>query len=275
MRLIFIILSVLILANCLSYLPYYEYYLIEPPQRAQSIKTLVIAPMNILSGYPKYLEGKENNILKIISEYLIANGYTVVSNNAFSSAWNQNANGVGGFYNPFNGTLDSAKYIQCLTNTLHAIGKEYAVGGIVFPDIIARDAKLFDQSGLWDGVRRDVILKNAYASSSVFSWSGTMSALSLKITIADTSGKILFKSCGGIELGHQVNYLHNGQGELETREDLLENLDYIRSATRIAFHPFIKADGIPLAHEHSAQSNSHSVIQSQNKEAKPVDVGQQ
>jgi hypothetical protein len=246
MKKIMAVLLALSAIQCSSYLPYYDYYVSAPQKYPSALHVMAIAPSNLLEEAPEIIMKKAMTIDTVINGYVQEKGIEIINQETTKAKWDKAKAENGGFYNPQNGKIDSVRFMKCLTLLSFLLSKEYKVDMIVFPSVVRRTGKCTAQSVLWDGVCRDVKAIQKYSDISRQSFSGTMTAISMKLFIINMYGETLFLNYGGIEPAVQINFTNNSSGELEQREDLLRDKAAIAKAIKIAFHPVIVSKGISV-----------------------------
>ena len=237
---------IVLMINCTYYLPYHDYYIKKQSEFPQKVNFIAIAPVNSLTGFPDFLINKKDVIDSLLVEYLTTNNYKVVSTKISEQIWSRVKKNMGGLYNPETGDLDTTKLNHLLSLYTKELSDSFMVDLIIFPSIVKRTAELVEQSLLWDGVRRDMIVVGSYTTLNSYTFSGKTGGISIQSLIINTNGKIIFESFGGIEPILKVDYSVDYHGLLKERGDLLENNEYLKDGIRISLHPIIKCTGIPI-----------------------------
>jgi hypothetical protein len=214
------------------------------------IKKVVIASANV-SGEPTryYLQNAAAHVDELVKIYLQEHGYTVAPNYVFENAWNQAIHTYGNMYDPTTGKVDPTTYRGVMYTAFKALKETTDIDAVIFTDVVEQNAAHsvgMDHLAQWDGVSRKPQFASAGADSvpEDFSWSQTVKAASLIITIYSTALEGVFSSRGGLDV-LQVIDSKGGDTSFTRRKRVLDSDGNIEEGIEIAFHPLIKMKNYP------------------------------
>jgi hypothetical protein len=144
-----LVLAVLILAGCSSYVKYYPYSFNR--ESAPAVKKVAIVPWNLLSPMPDYVRGKETSINDALIPYLKDHSIAAEPCEAAGTIWNEQKREVGGIYDSHEGRVDTGKLRVVITRSVSRICATEEVDAVVFPQIVMRPATLEGTVVFWDG----------------------------------------------------------------------------------------------------------------------------
>ena len=152
-------------------------------------------------------------------------------------------------------SLPTASPKERLANYVQELGKQDLCDWLMVPSIVMRQAELRGSDARWDGVIRPIPAIGADEGT----FSGFQKAASLDMTVYACGGEQVHESRGGIDvtflISIGVSYESPGASPLELQErgvgganarrDYLRNIDYLKEAIQLAFHPLIPMPGYP------------------------------
>ena len=245
----------LMLIGCSQYITYYRY---EINATGKAPQTISIAPLNILEVESQTGKIKGSFVDSALREYLVKNNKKIVPNNSFESIWLYNLGKLDGLYNSSNGKIKKDTMEKLIIQSVQAFCELNACDAMIFPAIVERKALLSGPYGCWDGATRKLPMDNTVEDPNKYYWVGNVKAASIKITIYSKDGKLYFKSFGGLELITKITY-DGKQFKSINRENFIEDNDYLTTAIRTAFHPFVIFKEYPKS-PHFAISDSDHVL---------------
>jgi hypothetical protein len=241
MKLILSIISLSLLPACSPYHSYFRYTFSET--KAQTIKTVIVAPLNVFIGIPKEFNKSSDRFYREIQTYLNQNGFIIKEYSDLEKKWKIKIAESPGFYNPETGKKDEKKFYQYLIEFIKDACLSCQVDAFIIPEVILREAVLAGDCSYWDGVYRKLEVGDEVVSADRYDFSGKTLALSLKVDIFNSNSEQIFHSFGGIENHLRLSF--ENTNKIETKEDLLMNDEFNQEAILIAFHPFIKTKIYP------------------------------
>ena len=158
-------------------------FAVPPDSLRSKIQTIVITP--ITSPDELLIPGSAAAKLEAaLEEQLQQLGFSVVPSFEYIGMWQHIADEVGGFFNTYTGERDETLFERA-TSRLHTeLRERFQVDALLYPELWLGQVPFYDGVATWDG-----------ASQSVFGahgLSGRVNALSLVVTIQDTSGTVLY-----------------------------------------------------------------------------------
>jgi len=178
------------------------------------VRTIAIAPLATPPDFenPTPVAAKfEMLIVKILRD----GGYSVVSSTEYAAILDQAKSRQGGYFDPLTGKLDEAKYDAILKAARHDLSAKFKVDAVLYPSILAVDAKWFDQTAYWDGATDSIQSFTGLVEKGVVKFvtepetyligkgpheEGTVKAYSLAVLIEDVDGNKLYANQGGIQV---------------------------------------------------------------------------
>ena len=160
-------------------------FVIPPDSLRSKVRTVVITP--VTSPDELLIPGSAAAKLEVaIEEQLQQTGFAVVSSFEYIGIWQHIADEVGGFFDTYTGERDEALF-ELATNRLHSeLCERFQVDALLYPELWEGKVPFYDGVANWDGASQAVF--GAYGLS------GQVNALSLVVTIQDTSGTTLYSN---------------------------------------------------------------------------------
>jgi hypothetical protein len=238
-----VILALLILAGC-SQVKYYPYSFDR--DSAPNVKRVAVAPWNLLSAEPSYVKGKETYISDALISYLNDHSVATKPCEATRAIWTEEKKRVGGIYDSNEGLVDVKKFRAAISETVTRVCMTEEVGGVVFPEIVVRQAELGGNTVSWDGTIERIDMSRGFASvfGNNFTFTGGSNALSLSILIIDRNNRVVLRNVAGIEHPFEA-VSEDAKLKWKVRKDLLADKDKIHHALAIGFHPLIPCADYP------------------------------
>lgn len=226
----------------------YPYAIKSDVIETAAIKRIVIAHTNLGAPSKKYLDDYSAQIDQTLIALLKKEGYTIVSNQPFQSAWRASVRKYGRPYDPHSSQLNAQALRRVLSATFESLRQNDVADAVLFTDLV-EDSVTFVRGGgsrvaRWNGVSRKLRYKGSGQISAEFDWSQAVPAVSLRVVIFTDSGAAVFKSVGGLEVSRQVNP-RKSSGRFVRRPKLFSNQSNVDEGVALALHPFIKTDGYP------------------------------
>lgn len=215
---------------------------------ASTIKTVVIAHVNLGNPSRNYLEKEAPRVDAEVSAYLKENGYRVLPQRQFKQHWNTAMRGFGNPVDPTSGKLNMKTFAQIMHSVRDEMAKSGKPDAFIFTDLIEFQVPF--SGGLkhlarWDGVSRKPSLQGPGSGVSAdFDWNMQAAVASLQISIYDTELKALFSGRGGMDATEAID-TRSSKGRYIRRRNILENENFINEGVGLAFHPFIEMKDWP------------------------------
>jgi len=241
----------LVLAACAGTPTYnptvYPFNINEEVLAESTVKTVVIAHVNLGLRSRSYLEKESKRIDGYVERYLRDNGYKVLPQREFKAHWSTAERAFGNPVDPTTGKINMKTFAQIMTSVRDQM-KKSDLDAFIFTDLVELQESF--NNGLkhlarWDGVSRKPSLQgpgNSVAGD--FDWYKTASMASMQISIYDMELRHLFTSRGGLDATDAID-TRSSSGRYIRRRNVLENEDHIREGIELAFHPFIEMEDWP------------------------------
>jgi hypothetical protein len=144
-----------------------------------------------------------------LTQKLTQLGFAVVNGDDYNRLWDAERTAAGGYFDPFTGRLDEAKFKAARLRVLRSMQEQVVATAIVIPRVVVRAAPFSSGSAEWDGIKESLTGKSAFVSSLLLDptirYFGSLSALSLEVQIIDPAGEVLLEGYGGIQLTERFN----------------------------------------------------------------------
>jgi len=138
-------------------------------------------------------------------------GFEIVGGNDFDGLWAAERTASGGFYDPFTGRPDLAKFNTALARVLATLHERYGVSCVIMPSIVPRKAPSSEGYARWDGVTESVngggsLVFNKSIFNPGLDYAGYLDANSLELRILDDAGQVLYQGFGGVQLTKHLDH---------------------------------------------------------------------
>ena len=225
----------------------YPYMLNQQALGEKPIKTVVIVEQNLGAPSKSYLQPYEPSIDKVMAELLTEAGFTVLANDAFSSAWRNAVRKHGQPYDNYSSQLNKSSLRRVLYDCLAALKEEGGVDAIIFTDLVERNVRFVPKQrtvARWDGVSRELRTRGRAQPPLDFDWAQTVPAISIHTVVYSVDGKTLFKSMGGLEVSRELD-TKKSSGRYVRREHMLNNAGHLKQGVALSLHPLVPIDHYP------------------------------
>lgn len=179
-------------------------------------------------GLPEGLRHKEQ--VRDIYAYKIAeifrqNGFEVIEQDDYFTAFNHFRDQEGGFFDPVTGAYDDVKFQSIKKKTLRRLSETHKADAVVYYEIRVRTAAFGNYRAEWDGQSEPYEKNNSdtlnFLSSLVNQTSGKVGALSLFVEVENMTAENLYWGIGGVQLISKLGTLNKFESVPD--EELLAN----------------------------------------------------
>jgi hypothetical protein len=201
--------------------------------------------------YPLAKEFHEGKVLvsATLHQYLEATGQeaTFLDRSDVESKWAEAVGSGGGIVDEKRKWLVEARYATARAAFARRVAAETGADQVLMPSLMVREGRYSGTNLRWDGVMRRLDMKNQnpHASTRI---SGKDLALSIRVSIFDADGELVFEQLGGIEpitayehTAGKVTEMDSGSVKRRIRDDLFEDDAILRDSVRVALTPLIEA----------------------------------
>ncbi|HAN26905.1 MAG TPA: hypothetical protein DCP75_04145 [Haliea salexigens] len=246
-----LLLLVLGVAACsgTTYNPTVFPYEVDQERLDQStVKTVVIAHVNLGPPSRSYLEKEAPRIDGMVATYLKKNGYKVLPQRDFTQHWNTAVRAFGDPVDPTTGRMNMNTFVQIMQSVRDQLRENTDVDAVIFTDLLESEVPF--SSGLnrvarWHGVTRKPSLQGPGSGVSTdFDWNQGAAVASLQISIYDMELKRLFASVGGLDVTDAIDARSSG-GRFVRRRNILESDAFVNEGIALALHPFVEMEDWP------------------------------
>ncbi|KPJ87816.1 MAG: hypothetical protein AMS18_14130 [Gemmatimonas sp. SG8_17] len=153
------------------------------------VETIVATPVSLPEGVDapdSVLTWFEN----LIEDALRQAGFTVVPVQTYVDIWNRINQEAGGFFDPFTGQRDEARYEAGVSELFDELRERFSPDAILYPEMWIVEAPTSGGHARWDGATQPV---GTSAVSAVL-------ALSLATVLQDMDGAELYSNAWGLEV---------------------------------------------------------------------------
>jgi hypothetical protein len=225
----------------------YPFNINEENLAQSTVKTVVIAHVNLGIRSRTYLEKEARRIDGYVERFLRDKGYKVLPQREFKQHWSTAERAFGNPVDPTTGKINMKTFAQIMTSVRDQM-RSSKLDAFIFTDLVELQQSF--SNGLkhlarWDGVNRKPTLQgpgNSVAGD--FDWYKTAAVASIQINIYDIELRHLFTSRGGLDATDAID-TRSSSGRYIRRRNLLENEAYIYEGIALAFHPFIEMEDWP------------------------------
>lgn len=157
-------------------------------------------------------------------------------------AWSAAVRSVGGLEGA-DGQVSDERHAAARRMLARALLDESGADLLVAPTILIRGAEADGRKLRWDRRTADVEMRfgQRYGGGPVTS-SGSMRALSLRVTLLDPQGQVVFERIQGLEPLDEL-YIDGKQAQILERWDLFEDEWLNEDTVRTAFEPYLETSG--------------------------------
>ena len=151
---------------------------------------------------------------EVLMEKLTQLGFKVVGGDDYGRSWDAERVAAGGYFDPFTGRLDESKVKASRLRAFGSMQDHLAVTAVMIPRIILHCAPLHAGGAEWDGIRESVTPGKSKLGALFdrrLNYGGSLSAISLEVSIIDPAGDLAFNGIGGIQL---MEHISAGGGRL-------------------------------------------------------------
>lgn len=227
--------------------PPYNPYKIDKKDFASKIHTVGIMPVSIDSHAKVINTDEKERKFELLIESMLRNaGFQVVPCSQYRSVYQPIKENIGPLYDANTGEPIQTKREMLLDYSKREYLSKNKVDALVWPDVISTKAYWASIKASWDGAQelvvmgKDGLLERIMTSN----FTGSLPALSLRITIAEPNGQPLFVNSGGIQLLAWLTL--SGRYQDVPRENLLANLQRNQKSVELACKPLMKLREEPL-----------------------------
>jgi hypothetical protein len=190
--------------------------------------TIALSP---LQAPPPYSTFASVRVLdSLLTTELSAAGYMVVSGAEAGAVWKHLLDSVQGFYDPISGDRDSVKYEAVRRGTMRDLASRLHAT-LWLHDTITVVSAHWSHNAKWDGM-----------TESVGVGKGDVPALSLLVSIEDTSGRTVAFGRGGLQVLYKM---HGDKYERVPPDKLFTETERMLKGVRLALQPLLAKGGAP------------------------------
>jgi hypothetical protein len=157
-------------------------------------------------------------------------GIDVVPASEYADIWARLTREAGGFFDPYTGERDEPKYDAAVTELYRELQEKYTPLGFLYPELWVVDAPIRGAAATWDG--------RAVRAYPLPDDVDRLTAITLAITIEDTTGAELFVNGQGLELIEAFD-TETMDMKLKTVGEILNDRDVIVETVKLALAPLV------------------------------------
>ena len=230
----------LIGASCATTPPYNPFKVSQEQIHART-KTIGLTPISVPEGIPDPQSVKVK-FESLIEAKLREAGFLTVPSNEFGEIWKRMTEQVGGYFDPISGKRDESKLKTVREYTYRELSTKFNADAILHSHFQVFKVNWSRRIARWHGASESIMpagqqVLEAFAG---ISRSGTVSALSLTVSLQDTNEANLYLNSGGLQL---LSKLSGDNFVSVPLHELFMDEERNRNAVNIALEPLIKKTG--------------------------------
>ena len=228
----------------------------SPAQIAgQEAKTIIIAPLNVVSSLPPELEGSTKMISAALVGHLEAHGKTVrvIGFRAGRDLWKSSMKEVRDSGEKRN--FDNAARVYA-----RRIGEQLDFDVLIVPSIFIQNAKMRARTVRWDGAEQKMVIEGGINSNRANLYQGNMGTLSVRaaslfVHVLDRDGNSIQTKRSGLELIQHLEWRVEQKGGYSGKETVSQELvndtpaiqdkERVRAGVAAALSPFLSEEVPP------------------------------
>jgi hypothetical protein len=215
-------------------------YMVEDPPTEEELHKILFLPMNFDSAPPAaYLAGTEIVSERLIT-YLQECGHDVSKArlSEVMSGWQKAIDQVGGLTAADGQTMDEERYELARVQLVRRLLAAHPADGVLMPTLFIREGRINGTNLRWDGVSRPIPIYNVGTNAPVANVVGKDRGTSIRISVFDESGRMVFERYAGIE--PITKYRITGGGlHKDDRRDLFQDESILSQSIRVSLTPLI------------------------------------
>lgn len=198
--------------------------------RAQSNlqRTIALSPIDLPLTYGEV--SRVRVLDSLLTTELSAAGYSVVPGVESGAIWKRLVDSVRGFYDPITGNLDDKRYDAVRRGTMRELAARFGAT-LWLHDTVTVVTAHWSHNAKWDGM-----------TESVGTGKGDVPALSLLLSVEDTSGRTLASGRGGLQVLYKE---HGDEYQRVPLDKLFTDTDRMLRGVRLALQAFLTHGGAP------------------------------
>jgi hypothetical protein len=185
--------AALIGAGCAATAPPYNPFRVSQEEFHGKIKRVALLPVRGGAALPEPVRAKFDSLIEV---KLREAGFSVVPARESGDIYDRMTKQLGGIFDPATGKRDESKSKTAIDYTRRELSTKFNIDAVLYPTILSVGARFAANLASWDGVAESTIAPGSYGSALI----GTITALSLAITIEDRAGAVVYVNRGGIQL---------------------------------------------------------------------------
>ncbi|MEM8713693.1 MAG: hypothetical protein AAGG01_22355 [Planctomycetota bacterium] len=179
--------------------------------------TVYVAPPEYFSVVVDGHEGVLRKVAKASRDFLMDEGFKVLSTDPFRDAWTESESKLGGLFDPQTGLVDQSKQGECYRRTVALLRRRQSFDAVLIPSVEYANLELEPpyRRGSWAGVVRRVQFDGALTETR---WT-SMLAMTLKPRLLMGDGDLVFESAAGLDFAQKTVWTLEREIRLEPKDD--------------------------------------------------------
>jgi len=228
----------------------------SPTQIAgQEAKTIILAPLNIVSSLPPELEGSTRMISATLVDHLEAHGKTVrvIGFRAGRDLWKSSMKEV-------RDSGEKRNFENAARVYARRIGEQLDFDVLIVPSVFIQNAKMRARTVRWDGAEQKMVIEGGINSKRANLYQGNMGTLSVRaaslfVHVLDRDGNSIQTKRSGLELIQHLEWRVEQKGGYSGRETVSQELvndtpaiqdkERVRAGVAAALSPFLSEEVPP------------------------------
>jgi hypothetical protein len=227
---------VLITCGCVQTIPNNPSKISEK-QFHGKIKTIVLAPVTVPENFENAEEVK-SKFESLIDAKLRQQGFIVIPSSEVMAIWKRIAEQMGGYFDPTTGKPDEEKKKIVISQTFREAHAKFKADAVLHPGIRIITAPFIQNTARWDGASEELRTGSQFLNAFLYPQrDGSISALSLHVTIEDQGETELYCNQGGIQV---LSKMSGFEFVSVPKQELLTNNERNAAAVNIALDPLVR-----------------------------------
>jgi len=215
-------------------------YPLPDAPKSTDFRRVVLLPMNFDYAPSPQLAAGVEVVSERLRSFLRAQGYEVVEPLMSSTlaVWKKCTEEFGGLSGDSGKSLDEESYEKARSELARRAIESLSADGLVASTVLVRKGRYYGEDLSWDGVSRPVPIDADRSTRAFFALRGSSSGTSLRTSVFDRTGRLIFERFVGLEPIHGYQIVGD-RFEPVVRTDLFQDEEIIQGGIALSFDPWL------------------------------------